>query len=171
MLPHGDAETFPVTCPYPCAAPGGPYRSLGSSGAFPIVDLMEVFFLPSCAQCWSLPISLSHWLLLSSPLCLSQTTMGSTLVSFAFSAIAVGYGFRAAIACLEEACMMAATHTWLHSLGATHTWLEVHSLASLCVLFVGFACVPCVGFASLPVSLPGCGLHFCVWASLTVQYI
>ena len=87
--------------------------------------------------------------------------MGSTLVSFAFTlhsavhvphllvwsahcAIAVGYGFCAAIACLEEACMMGATHTWLHS------------LASPCL---------CVGFAS-PCSV--CGLHsvFRVWASL-----
>jgi hypothetical protein len=44
MLPHGDAKTFLLTCPYPCAAPGSPYRPLGSSVPFLIVDLMEVVF-------------------------------------------------------------------------------------------------------------------------------
>ena len=52
MLPPRAAKTFPVTCPDPCAAPGGPYRSLGSSDVFLIVDLMEFFSLLVLAETW-----------------------------------------------------------------------------------------------------------------------
>ena len=54
MPPYTAAKTFPVTCPYPCAAPGGPYRPLGSSVAFLIVDRMEVFSSSRAGVNWLL---------------------------------------------------------------------------------------------------------------------
>ena len=156
---------------------------------------------------WSLPILLSHWLLSSSPLCMHQTTV-DTLVSFTFRlhlavvhllvwsgvhcATAVGYGFRAAIACLEEACMMAAIHSlaslWVPCggfvrVGASlllllfllHSMCGLHSLASFRVPCVGFTlCSVCaLLFSSLlhvlhvhaclhPVSSSLCFSMFCV---------
>ena len=71
-------------------------------------------------------------------------------------ATAVGYGFRAAIACLEEACMMAATHTWcmmaaIHSLASLRVLCMGFTLCSVCALLISSRlCVPCalcVGFA------------------------
>ena len=120
------------------------------------------------------------WLRLSSPLCLSEITMGQRSCQLRFhtpfwsSTLALWgiYGFCAATACLKEACMMGVTHAWLHSVFRVCcvfcVWafllcvaLQFPSLCSVCghcyssLLWVALQCPSvCVATASF------------VWASL-----
>ena len=85
MPPYTAPKTFPVTCPYPCAAPGGPYRSLGSSVPFLIVDRMEVFSSSTTHQ------SSAGWLAGWQPIVYSKTAARLLKAAWCLLRIATPY--------------------------------------------------------------------------------